>query len=208
MPWRDSQEPLAVKIHIHPLTMRKQDFLMPQSPFKKLCVSNPAQCARWNPSAELGPVMGPSTFYWALQMIHWWACSLTPTEQMGAADVWRKWDKEREQKARGNIRIHPVAQWTAFQREVVLRSCTTKRQMVSMAPHVSEPPSPLQFWFFQGASSNYSQSEPQDVNNPHDCSSQWMSLNNHLKEKTRVTYFQLSEHVTCEIFAINFHFCI
>lgn len=116
-------------------------------------------------------------------MIHWWGCSLTPTEQMGAADVWRKRDKEQEQKGWGNIRIHPAAQWTAFQSEVVLRSCTTKRQMVSMAPHVSEPPGPLQFWFFQGASSNYSQSEPQDVNNPHDCSSQWMSLNNILKKK-------------------------
>lgn len=137
-------------------------------------------------------------------MIHWWGCSLTPAEQMGAADVWRKWDKEQEQKGWGNIRIHPVAQWTAFQSEVVLRSCTTKRQMVSMAPHVSEPPGPLQFWFFQGASSNYSQSEPQDVNNPHDCSSLWIPLNNRSKEINHVIRFQLCKHVTCEIFDTNF----
>lgn len=139
-------------------------------------------------------------------MIHWWGCSLTPTEQMGAGDVWRKWDKEQEQKGQGNIRIHPAAQWTAFQREVVLCSCTTKRQMVSMAPHVSKPPSPLQFWLFQGASSDYSQSEAQDVNNPHWLFITMNTIKEPLERKICVIHFHLCKHVTCDIFTTDSHF--
>lgn len=146
MPWRDPQEPLVVKkkkkksTFNRPFSRNKISWFR-NSFSKKLHESNSLQRPRRCDSSELAPIMCSSAF--SLSLTKW---------SIDEAALWprrNKWElvmfegngiKGWGQKGTGggNIRIYPAAQWTAFQREVVLCSCTTKRQMVSMAPHVSK----------------------------------------------------------------------